>query len=106
MLYTLIMLGSEILVSSIGPDDFSTAPITVTFPPDEESVTASISLTQDMISEVEERFLLRLIMRTSIGGTLVEDLVGEPDNATVIIRDPGGGLHVLSCVHVPLLEFV
>lgn len=65
----------------------------MTFAPGEENVTAAILLTPDMISELEERFLLQLIERTSIGGALVEDLVVPPNVATVLIRDPGGELH-------------
>ena len=82
-----------ILISSIGSEDFTIDPVTVTFAVGEGSVTAAISLTQNMISELEEQFLLRLIERTSIGGALVEDLVVPPNEATVLIRDPGGELH-------------
>ena len=73
------------------------------------TVTVNIPLTEDMISEEEESFLLRLVERTPVGGALVEDLVVEPDEATVLIRDPGGvcwsGLHGLysSCVLVFVL---
>ena len=91
-----LMLASPficILISSIGSEDFAIDPVTVTFATGEESVTAAISLTQDMISELEEQFFLRLIERTSIGGALVEDLVVPPNEATVLIRDPGGKLH-------------
>ena len=92
----LLMLASPftcILISSIGSEDFTIDPVTVTFAAGEGSVTAAVPLTQDMISEVEEQFLLRLIERTSIGGALVEDLVVPPNEATVLIRDPGGELH-------------
>ena len=82
-----------ILISSIGSEDFTIDPVTVTFAVGEGSVTAAISLTQNMISELEEQFLLRLIEQTSIGGALVEDLVMPPNEATVLIRDPGGELH-------------
>ena len=82
-----------ILISSIGSEDFAIDPVTVTFATGEGSVTAAISLTQDMISELEEQFLLRLIERTSIGRALVEDLVQLPGETTVLIRDPGGELH-------------
>lgn len=63
----------------------------------------SVPLTQDMISEVDESFLLRLVERTSVGGALVEDLVVEPDEATVLIRDPGGGI---VCVLVLVLVII
>ena len=94
--------------SIIGSEDFTIDPITVTFPPGEDTVTVSITLTQDMISELDERFLLRLMERTSVGGALVEDLVVEPDEATVIIRDPGGGLHVKlsACLYLCLCEHI
>ena len=91
-----LMLASPfifILISSTGSGDFTIDPVTVTFATGEESVTAAISLTQDMISELEEQFLLRLIERTSIGGALVEDLVVPPNEATVLIGDPGGEQH-------------
>ena len=97
-----------IMTLSIGPEDFTIEPINVSFAPGVESVTVSITLTQDMISELDERFLLRLMERTSVGGALVEDLVVEPDEATVIIRDPGGGLHVKlsACLYLCLCEHI
>jgi hypothetical protein len=82
-------------ISAQGPGDFPLAPVLATFGSGVEMMNFSVPITPDMISEHNETFSLQLMEIPSIvidpdrGTTqqLVEDLVVEPDEASVIITD-------------------
>jgi hypothetical protein len=88
------MNGSEEMRAH-GPGDFPLAPVLATFGSGVEMMNFSVPITPDMISEHNETFSLQLMEIPSIvidpdrGTTqqLVEDLVVEPDEASVIITD-------------------
>ena len=55
-----------------------------------EVMSFNVSITPDMISELNGTFLLELQQIEGTGKGLVEDLVVEPDEATVVITDVTG----------------
>ena len=84
--------------TTTGPGDFPLTPVPATFGSGVEVMNFSVPITPDMISEYNETFSLQLaeipstVTDPNRGTTqqLVEDLVVEPDNASVIITDVNG----------------
>ena len=66
------------------------APTLAVFASGVEMMSFNVSITPDMISELNETFLLELQQIEGTGEGLVEDLVVEPDEATVVITDVTG----------------
>ena len=67
----------------IGGVDYTSGPYTVTFPAGQTTATFNIPITDDMILETDENFIL-----TIINLSLSDDvMLGNPDQTTVTIVD-------------------